>query len=686
MIFAICYGIGAGTFVALIALMLLNHQPKAFGLSILLACVVTLVWAFAAALQSWWMPGVAHALGSLRSCAWLVLFAFILSSAGSRESGTAIRLWLPLAATAIGLASFGNDCRFLFSTASPLAFASSQVLARVAVSVCGILVIENLYRNTSPGRRWHVVPMCVAIGTLFAYDLFVFCEAVVLHRLDPPLLAGQGVVAALIVPLLVLTMARNPGWNIDIHVSRRVVFHGATLTASGIFLLLAAGVGGLIGRLPGEWARVSEIAFFCGSLVLLLTVLSTESLRSRLRRLIAENFFSTRYDYRMEWLRSIATLSAAGAQEPLAIRAIRAIADVVDSPGGALWLDDGAGNYRIAQLLSMTPTAGAAEPVSSEFVARFRGGEVVQDLSRDAASPDAAPRPAWSTGVWLAVPLMKVDRLLGFVVLSPPRAPSPLNWESFDLLLTIGQQVAGYLAEDHATRALLESRALIDYSRKFSFVIHDIKNVSSQLSMIIANIPRFGERAEFRADLVRGMESATRKLGDLVERLRPDAPQTTMIEFVDPAVAIGEVVREIDRNKRVLCAQIMASCTRVRIDASDLKSILTHLITNAIEASPQEEAITVRLRKEAGRVLIEIADNGCGMTAEFIRNGLFAPLRSTKPRGHGIGGYQARDLARAAGGDIEVVSAVGRGTTMRVFLPDASEDLAPLPLREATAS
>jgi len=182
------------------------------------------------------------------------------------------------------------------------------------------------------------------------------------------------------------------------------------------------------------------------------------------------------------------------------------------------------------------------------------------------------------------------------------------------------------------------------------------------------------------------MESATRKLGDLVERLRPDAPQTTMIEFVDPAVAIGEVVREIDQNRRVLCAQIMASCTRVRIDASDLKSILTHLITNAIEASPQEEAITVRLRKEAGRVLIEIADNGCGMTAEFIRNGLFAPLRSTKPRGHGIGGYQARDLARAAGGDIEVVSAVGRGTTMRVCLPDASEDLAPLPLREATAS
>src|SRR6202035_2552027 len=165
------------------------------------------------------------------------------------------------------------------------------------------------------------------------------------------------------------------GWNIDIHVSRRVVFHGATLTAAGVFILLAAGVAGLIGRLPGQWASVSEIAFFCGSLIVLLTVLSTESFRSRVRRLIAENFYSTRYDYRTEWLRTIAPLSSAGADEPLTVRAIRALADVVDSPGGTLWLENETGEYRIAQVLSMTIDMTTVESATGAFVAAFRGGE-----------------------------------------------------------------------------------------------------------------------------------------------------------------------------------------------------------------------------------------------------------------------------------------------------------------------
>ncbi|MGH6877049.1 MAG: hypothetical protein ACREHV_06665, partial [Rhizomicrobium sp.] len=341
MVFAVSYGIGAAAFFALIVLMLINRRPRGLGLGVLLACAVTTIWAVAAAIQTWWMPGAAHALESLRSGAWLLLPASILATARNQDGESRSRLWLPLFAAALGLASVANDCRFLISAAAPTTFAASQVLDRILVSVCGLLLVENLYRNASPGRRWNVIHLCIAIGALFAYDLFVFCEAVVLKGISPSLLAGRGVLLALVVPLLVLGMARNPGWNVDIHVSRRVVFHGATLTGAGIFLLVAAGVAGLIGRFPGQWAAVSEIAFFCGSVILLLVVLSTESFRSRVRRLIAENFFSTRYDYRAEWLRTIATLSSAGAPEPLVVRAIRAVADVVDSPGGALWLEDG---------------------------------------------------------------------------------------------------------------------------------------------------------------------------------------------------------------------------------------------------------------------------------------------------------------------------------------------------------
>ncbi len=673
MAFAVCYGLGAAGFFTLIVLTLLNRQPRGFGLGILLTCTATAIWATVAAIQPWWMPGVAHALENLRSGAWLVLLSSILATTRRSEKSAADRMWLPLAAAAIGVASLANDGRYLFSTMWPASYSASQILDRVLLAVCGILLIENLYRNTSPGRRWNVKPLCIAVGAMYAFDLYVFCEAVVLKQVSPSLLAGRGIVLALIAPILMLAMARNPGWDIDIHVSRRVVFHGATLTGAGVFLLVAAGVASLIGRLPGEWASVSEIGFLCGSLILLVVVLSTESFRSLLRRLIAENFFSTRYDYRAEWLRTVATLSSAEAQEPLASRAIRAVADVVESPGGTLWLGDESGDYTVVQTLGMSIDPAATEAGRGAFVAGFRTGRAVQVFS-----DEAARRPSWAGGCWLAVPLIYVDKLVGFVAIAPARSPTALNWESFDLLLAIGQQVAAYLEQERAMRALLESQALIEYSRRFSFVIHDIKNVTGQLGMMVANMTKYGDLPEFRADMVHGMDGCAKKLHALVDRVRPGRPTVEAPQPVDPAKAILDVVDELDRGERPVRADICANGMRVHIAPSDIRAILMHLVTNAVEASEGGDEVLVGLRRERSSAVIEIIDKGRGMSPEFVRGSLFVPLHSTKKSGHGIGAYQARHLVRAAGGELEVLTALGRGTTMRIVLPTMADMAEPM--------
>jgi putative PEP-CTERM system histidine kinase len=281
---------------------------------------------------------------------------------------------------------------------------------------------------------------------------------------------------------------------------------------------------------------------------------------------------------------------------------------------------------------------------------------------------------------------VKIDRLIGFVVLAAPRAPAKLTWESFDLLLALGQQVAAFLEEERATRALLESRALIDYSRRFSFVIHDIKNVSGQLGLMISNMQKFGEREEFRADMIRGMESATRKLGGLVGRLRPEAPDREAPEIVDVAQMIAEITRQLDSTEQPVRARIATDAARVRIVPSDMHAILTHLVTNAIEASEGGDEVVIGLECDCGMAVIEVEDRGSGMSAEYIRNELFVPLHSTKAQGHGMGAFQARELARAAGGEIEVVSAVGRGTSMRIVLPIIGDFPSAEPVKQAVAS
>jgi signal transduction histidine kinase len=187
---------------------------------------------------------------------------------------------------------------------------------------------------------------------------------------------------------------------------------------------------------------------------------------------------------------------------------------------------------------------------------------------------------------------------------------------------------------------------------------------------MVANIQKFGDRAEFRADLIRSLENSVKKLDDLVSRVRPDAPSAEEPAVVDIAHVIDDIIKDLGTARIGVRAHIIAAHAYVRIAPSALHGIVTHLLKNAIEASTEGDGVAVTLRRDLGRVLIEITDTGCGMSADFVRNSLFTPFRSTKQRGHGIGAFQARDMARAAGGDIEVTSELGRGTTMRVALPE----------------
>jgi putative PEP-CTERM system histidine kinase len=670
MVLAVTYGLGGAAFLVLIALTLLNRRPAGIGLFAVMVFAVTALWAFAASVQIWWMPGVAHALEPLRSWIWLQFLASVLmvaQSRGGQRSATFYRLFIP----ALGALAFANDLRFVFSAVSPIDLSISQINARIMLAIGGLLLVENLFRNTLPSRRWHIFPLCIAAGSLFAYDLFIFAEALVLRMVDVTLLSARGILLVLIVPPLIVTMVRNEDWRIDIHVSRRVVFHTATLTAGGVFLLAAGGAASLLGQIPGEWGPIFKVAFFCGSLLVLATVVSTESLRLRAWRLIAENFFSHRYDYREEWLRFVGTLSSADDNDPLQIRVIRAVGDIVDSPGGMLWLRDG-DSYRLANSFNMAVSDASPEPAEGAFIAAFETGKKVLDL-RALAEKDALPLWAKSgSPVWLAVPLAQMGDILGFIVLTPPRVSLKLNWESFELLLTLGRQVASYLMEERATRALVDGQALIEYNKKFAFIVHDVKNLSSQLGMMVSNIRRYSDHPEFRVDMIRTLENSVGRLNGLLSKLRADTGTVRPREIIDPVPVIKAVAADLARGDNSIETDLSQSDMRVKMETQDLHSVLTHLVTNAIEASRPGDAVKLRFKTYDSRVVIDVEDKGPGMDSAFIRNELFTPLRSTKSRGHGIGAFQAREIVRASGGELEVISAVGQGTIMRITLPSTA--------------
>ena len=101
----------------------------------------------------------------------------------------------------------------------------------------------------------------------------------------------------------------------------------------------------------------------------------------------------------------------------------------------------------------------------------------------------------------------------------------------------------------------------------------------------------------------------------------------------------------------------------------EFEGALEHIVANAMEASPAGSNVRLSVERQNGRIRVRVEDRGSGMSPEFLAHELFRPLRTTKKKGLGIGAYQARAIMRNLGGDMEVQSTPGQGTTVSLFLP-----------------
>jgi putative PEP-CTERM system histidine kinase len=644
--------------------MILRGRTSKTGLAILGCCLASVAWAAATAATVHEPIAGLTLLDSIRLSGWL-LFGVILVTVQASDGAGLGRLYL-FGTVVFCLAAIANDAHLLFADSAASGFYTSQLLVRIGFGVIGLLTTENLWRNAEPQRRWHIWPLCLALGGLFAYELFLFSDAFITRgRVDPGLGLGRAIVAAFMAPLLALAMARNREWRVDIHVSRQVVFHTATLLASGCFLLAVAVVGMVLHKFGGDWGIVLQLAMLFGSIVVLVTVLSSGNLRRRVKFLISRNFFTHRYDYRIEWLKFIELISDPNQAEELQVRIIRALAEFVDSPAGVLWsLSRGLG-YRPTAVWQLPAPREANLPFEDSFIAGFRDGGWIQERAPDAMNE------AWpfaSKNAWLAVPLSYRREVVGFVVLDAANHSVTLDWEAFDLLRAAGRQAASYLAEERSTKVLRDSEMLNEYSKRFAFVVHDIKNLASQLGLVVSNARRYIDDPDFQRDMLQTVEDAVARMNHLLSQLKAEAT-SPMPRLADPDAIVTSVAAALSQGAVAIETHTDADDCAVAIEPEQLRSALTHLAQNAIDASSPGGSVVISTHRRLAHIVIDIVDRGPGMDDTFIREELFLPFRSTKAGGYGIGAFQTRELIRMSGGDLEVISEQGAGTTMRILLP-----------------
>jgi putative PEP-CTERM system histidine kinase len=439
----------------------------------------------------------------------------------------------------------------------------------------------------------------------------------------------------------------------------------------------------------GDWGRAMQIAFLFVAAVGLAVLFFSGTIRSRLRVFISKHFFSYRYDYREEWLEFTARL-ADDSGDPVAQRTVRALADLVESPAGALWLVGADGGLQPADHWNLSEESLenlSAEESLTGFLAR--SGWVV-DLTEQRVYPEryaGLTVPAWLAaipGAWLLVPLPCAQGLLGFVLLAQPRTPVEVNWEVRDLLKTAARQAAAFLGHLRTAQALAEAQQFDAFNRMCAFVVHDLKNLVAQLSLLLRNAERHGANPEFQKDMLHTVEHVVRRMHGLLLQLRPGAAVVEKPVAVDLARVVERVCAPFAGNPRTISTDIETGL-RVLGHEERLARVIGHLLQNAVDATSSEGRIFICARRAADAAVIEVSDDGQGMSAEFVRTQLFQPFHSTKADGMGIGAYESRQYVTELGGHIEVDSVPRGGTRVRVHLPVVAGEAGHPSIQQAVA-
>jgi putative PEP-CTERM system histidine kinase len=269
----------------------------------------------------------------------------------------------------------------------------------------------------------------------------------------------------------------------------------------------------------------------------------------------------------------------------------------------------------------------------------------------------------------VCVPLSAVGNLLGLLTVEDRIGKDPFAPEDFDLLKTIADQTAGILLNLKLHQRLQTVKETEAIQTMSAFMMHDLKNLASMLSLTMENLPVHFNNPDFRQDVIRLIRQSVSKINDMCSHLVLTSQQ---IQLSRKPVDLNDLVRStlsrLNGPQGVTITQDLHQIPILMMDADQIQKVLTNLVLNAQEAVGDKGEVRVSTGQRNGWVVLTVSDTGCGMSKAFMEQSLFRPFKTTKKRGMGIGLYHSRMIVEAHQGRIEVESEAGKGSTFRVVL------------------
>lgn len=549
-------------------------------------------------------------------------------------------------------------------------------------SVLVLMNLERTYRTAVGVMRWRIKFAMLGLGLLFGARVYTSSQGLLFSGIATSMAGIEAGALVLACGLIATSVARSGIVEIDVYPSQAVIHQSLTVLLVGVYLFVVGLLAQVVSALGGDIDFPLKALFILLAMAALALVLASDRVRQYSMRFVSRHFRRPLHDYRKVWTAFTERATSRVDRTDLCREVVALVAETFNVLSATVWLVDLQRNRLVFGASTSLTEQKAVEllgdqrdlPALLAFLKQKNEPVDIDMLSEPCVEllKRCNPDHFGKGGNRVCVPLIAAGEVQSLITLADRVSGVRFSIEDYELLKCIGDQVAANLRNIQLSERLLESKQLEAFQAMSAFLVHDLKNTASALSLTLRNLPVHFNDPAFREDALRAIGKAVDHINGLISRL------TSIKEGLRINSVEGDLNQLVAKTLESLgtgtagdveVVTDLSDLPKLSFDPEQIKKVLINLLLNAKEAVGAGGRIEVSTASRNGWAVVTVADNGCGMSPEFLDRCLFRPFQTTKKKGLGIGMFQSRMIVEAHRGRLEVESEQNKGTVFKVLLP-----------------